>query len=227
MTDPGRFESDDVVVVRHDPRVTWAMAGASVLGGVLIVVAVVSRPRASVGVTLLVCGLLILLGGFFAGLCSLALRLRPREVRGHVVADSSGVYVEGALVTPPGALQGLVVPNVHETPRVVVWGHSGLPIQLVVRDVEEGRVLLRALGLGATRAWTRFEVPAVVAWRPFAYGVAVLGFVVTAFACTRGQRTAVRSSLRSWRSSPSGRRLRQEARIAARTVWSSAPTGSS
>jgi hypothetical protein len=74
----------------------------------------------------------------------------PVPVR--VCADARGLSTDGVLVLPASkVVGGWVQPRPHASPIVHVHGVRGRRLRLAVRDVEQGRALLRALSIDPAR----------------------------------------------------------------------------
>ena len=87
--------------------------------------------------------------------------LRSRDVPGKLVADERGLSFGGALLIPKAEIKsGLVLPRA-DGPPIVRFRRRGLhlPVDIRVPDREEGRAMLRALGLDASQSVATFRLP--------------------------------------------------------------------
>lgn len=155
---PPPFETDRAARVRRNP---WIMAlAASPLW--LALAAIVSAVGFGVLQPLMVLPHLIILGAVFSAL-AWRKNSRPREVPGKLLADDRGVSFAGELLVPRGQIKsGLVLPRAGGPP-VVRFRRRGLhvPVDIRVTDREEGRALLRALGLDAAQSVATFLLPSM------------------------------------------------------------------
>ncbi len=131
---------EDVFVIRRSLRV---------LGGAATVVILGATVAGSVGFVAL--GLWVA----WVGLGALAYGWArspggvPEAV--HVRADATGLSAEGIQTLPASRIVGgWVQPRPHASPVVHVRGLGGRHVRFVVRDVEQGRALLRALAIDAS-----------------------------------------------------------------------------
>lgn len=155
---PPPFETDRAARVRRNP---WIMAlAASPLG--LALAAIVGAIGFGAPQPLVILPHMIILGLVFSAF-AWKKNSRPREVPGKLVADDRGVSFAGELLVPRGEIKsGLVLPRAGGAP-VVRFRRRGLhvPVDLRVADRDEGRALLRALGLDATQSVATFTLPSM------------------------------------------------------------------
>lgn len=79
----------------------------------------------------------------------------PRIERAMVRADAGGVQVGERHLPRADIREGFVLPGLP--PKVLLRRRRGLPVELEVGSTDEGRALLRALGLDVTQTVTRFR----------------------------------------------------------------------
>lgn len=113
---------------------------------------------------------LLLLGGISFALAYRA-NLDPVAEPGAVSADAAGVYRAGACVIPRAEIEaGFVAPGSTPTVRLFRRGVGALPVRIAVRDVEEGRALLRSLGLDASQSVGELRAGSqILEWSPRHY----------------------------------------------------------
>ncbi len=109
-------------------------------------------------------------GSFYFGRIS----RKPSDLSGELRATRNGVYVRGKrLVARREISRAYVWPGtgVGTLVRIERKGLLGGPIDLKVKDVDEGRALLHALGLDATQSATEYSVagPSRGHWRKRLY----------------------------------------------------------
>ncbi len=152
---PPPFETDRGARVRRNP---WIMAlGASPFGAAFA--AIVAAIGFGATPALVVLPHLFILGAVFSVL-AWRKNARPREVPGKIVADERGVSFAGQLLVPRAEIKsGLLLPR-PDGALVVRFRRKGLhlPVDLRVADREEGRALLRALGLDASQSVATFRL---------------------------------------------------------------------
>ena len=95
--------------------------------------------------------------GAFLTLVAYRANWRPRVTPASVRADGEGVTLAGHFVPRAAIRKGLVLPGMP--PRVVLLRGFRPDVEIQVRDVAEGRALLRALGLDASQAVADFRTP--------------------------------------------------------------------
>jgi hypothetical protein len=109
----------------------------------------------------------------------------PVPVR--VRADASGIAIDGTPAWPASRiLGGWVQPRPRATPVVHVRGRRGRQLRFAVRDAEQGRLLLAALGIDASRVSAEYWALARPLGEPRSFAHAggmlalavILGFVV-------------------------------------------------
>jgi hypothetical protein len=109
----------------------------------------------------------------------------PHPVRAR--ADANGLFVDELAALPASrVLGGWVQPRPRAAPMVHIRGAGGRHVRLVVRDVEQGRELLRALGIDASQVTAHFWAMARPLGEPRSFAHAglllavavVIGFVV-------------------------------------------------
>jgi hypothetical protein len=86
----------------------------------------------------------------------------PTEEDAEVMVDAEGVRVNGALEVPRDRIrEAFVVPDSDSPPgaRVRIERRMALPLEIRVRNKNQGRAILRALGLDATQRAMTFTLP--------------------------------------------------------------------
>ncbi|UQA61639.1 hypothetical protein [Polyangium aurulentum] len=104
----------------------------------------------------------------------------PSDEKATVEADAEGVRVNGQLVAPQARIRnGFVVPNAPGKHKVRIERRMALPLELRVSDENEGRAMLRALGLDATQRAMTFMLPsrAISDWK-FSIPSSIAAFVI-------------------------------------------------
>jgi hypothetical protein len=143
------FSSSTVKTVRYDPGLT-ALALLLVFGAVLAVILVGLKPAACIAL-------------FLAAVVAKKLlvdKTWPKEEQASVQADAEGVRVNGELVAPRDRIRyGLVVPDVPMGAMVRIERRMALPLEIRVRDEDQGRQMLMALGLDVTQRSMTFTLP--------------------------------------------------------------------
>jgi hypothetical protein len=173
---------EDAFLLRRSPRALGAAATLRTAGVVVGVVAGV----AAAAVLAWLAGLVAL--GFWVawvGLGAVAYGLVrcpggvPLPVR--VRADPGGLAIDGVTTWPAAQIaSGWLQPRPRAAPVVHVRGATGRQVRLVVRDVEQGRSLLRALGIDASRVAAHYWAMARPLGEPraFAHVGGLLGVTV-------------------------------------------------
>jgi hypothetical protein len=131
---------EDAAVVRRSARVLGAAATVVVLGAALAG----AVGLFAVGLWVAWIGLGALTYGWVRGPGA-----APKAAR--VRADATGLSIDGAIVLPASRIVGGWVEPRYPAPVVHVRGLRGRSLGLVVRDVEQGRALLRALAIDPWR----------------------------------------------------------------------------
>lgn len=115
-----------------------------------------------------------------------------REQEGKVEADERGLSFDGALILPrPSVADGFVEPRADAFPLVHLRRRGLRPAVVIrVRDIEKGRALLRAMGLGGSQQALSHRVsgpsvglPPVLRRFMLAAFLVGLSFFPVAFAC--------------------------------------------
>jgi hypothetical protein len=89
----------------------------------------------------------------------------------RVRADGAGLWIDGVLALPASRiLGGWVQPRPLASPIVHVRAAGGRHVRIVVRDVEQGRALLRTLALDASRVSAHYWAMARPLGEPRAFG---------------------------------------------------------
>jgi hypothetical protein len=131
---------EDVFVIRRSLRVLGAAATVVILGATV---------AGSVGFVAL--GLWVAWVGLGALAYGWARSPGGVPEAAHARADATGLSADGILALPASRIVGgWVQPRPHASPIVHVRGLGGRHVRLVVRDAEQGRALLRALGIDAS-----------------------------------------------------------------------------
>ncbi len=156
---PPAFETDRAARVRRNPWIMGlaALPFAIVLGEILVAI-VFRMPQALV----LVFHMLAL--GTFLTIFAWRKNKFPREVPGKLVANERGLSFGGNLFVPKNAIKsGLLFPRPDGRP-VLRFRRRGLHLSLDIRvtDREEGRSVLRALGLDASQSVVTFSLPSMI-----------------------------------------------------------------
>ncbi len=102
----------------------------------------------------------------------------PKPVR--VGADARGISTDGVLVLPSSkVVGGWVQPRPHASPIVHVRGLGAAHLRFAVRDVEQGRALLRALAIDPARVSAHYWAMARPLGEPRAFAHAGLLLALT------------------------------------------------
>jgi hypothetical protein len=153
---PPRFASNDTALLRRDPRIRRFALIALALGASGVAAGLALHLP---GVAVRFAALLLVA---LAAAAIAALRNRkPQEVEGRVEADERGISFNGEpLLARAAVARAYVVPRGDLLPLVRVE-RSGLrsSLTLRVRDREQGRALLRALGFDGTQRAAVFRLP--------------------------------------------------------------------
>ena len=179
---------DEVMILRRSGLVLAAAAAPLVLGGTL---ATAGQPSA-VGLGLAVGWL-----GLGGVLYTWSRNPAPLEFPARAHADERGLFVDGRrLFAARRIVGGWSQPRAHGPPVVHVRARWGRGVGLVVRDVEHGRSLLRALDVDPTRASAHYWALARPMGEPkaFARAAALIGLVL-AFGMVAGQAAPVALAL--------------------------------
>jgi hypothetical protein len=160
-----RFSSNNIAIVRRD---RWALGFALLLVlGALLCVAIGALP---------IFALLV------AGVVATHLVVNDtwtRDEQARVKADAEGVHVNGELVASRAWIRdGVVVPDFPNGVQVRIRRWGALPLQIRARDTDEGRAILRALGLDVTQRAMTFNLPSRAATDWKWYGPMVLAWVL-------------------------------------------------
>lgn len=151
-----------VVERRNNP---WVV-GATAIGTLAYLAYALLARGPSVGITVYTCALAW--WGVLRG------RPKPRRVATTARASRAGLALGDAPFVPAATLRdGVVVPREGQPTMVRLRRRRALAIELDVPDVDAGRALLGALGLGADQAAVSFRVGAPMTSHP-ALSVAVL-----------------------------------------------------
>jgi hypothetical protein len=121
----------------------------------------------------------------------------PTERPARVRADARGLFVDGKLALAAARVRGgWVQPRLLAPPVVHVSARRARDVEVVVRDIERGRALLRALEVDATHASAQFWTYARPLGEPRAFArAASLGGLVLAFGLVAGQATPLALAL--------------------------------
>jgi hypothetical protein len=174
------FDDDALIVQRSSRRVAVAAIPVA-LGAAL---ACTGQPSAA--------GLGVALGWLGAG-CVLYVWGRSPGSGEHPVrarADARGLFVDGRLVLESRSIEGgWVQPRSRSAPLVHLCARgAGRDLELVVREAEQGRALLRALGVDPTRVSAHYWTLARPLGEPRAFArAATLLALVLAFGIVAGQ----------------------------------------
>ena len=150
-----RFETMRGARVHRNP---WIMAAAALPFGVAFG-AIVAALALGAPETLVFLPHMLGLG---AALTAVAWRKnpRPRHRYGHLAADERGVLFEGRVIVPREDLKnGFVFPRADGA-FIVRFRRRGLhlPVDVQVPSREEGRAMLRALGLDASQSVAKMQI---------------------------------------------------------------------
>jgi hypothetical protein len=180
---------DEVLVLRRRAILTVAAGLPAAFGAVL---AAAAKPSATgLGVALAWLGL-----GFALYVWSRGLGAAERAA--HAYADARGLFLNGALALASEQIRGGWVeprrPGAPPVVRVEAW--RGRSYGLVVRDLEQGRQLLRVLGVDPTRASGHYWTLARPLSEPRAFArAATLVALVLALGVVAGQMAAAALAL--------------------------------
>jgi hypothetical protein len=179
---------DEVLIVRRRALVL-AVSALPALSGVLF--AVLGRPAATglgLAVAWLGLGFALYVWGRGIGASE-----RPARVR----ADATGLFVNGVLALAPAQIRGgWLQPRADGPPVVHVAAFRRRSFALAVRDLEEGRLLLRALGVDPARASAHYFTLARPLGEPRAFArAATLVALVLALGVVAGQVAAAALAL--------------------------------
>jgi hypothetical protein len=179
---------DEVLTVRRR-KLVLAVAALPALSGALF--AVLGRPAGTgLGLALAWLGLGFALYVWTRG-------VGAWERRARVRADGAGLFVDGVLALAPAQIRGGWVEPRPEGPPVVHVQASRLrSCAFVVRDLEAGRLLLRALGVDPARASAHYFTLARPLGEPRAFArAATLVALVLALGVVAGQVAAAALAL--------------------------------
>lgn len=154
LTRPTRFQAHAAVVRRNRFLGPAAIAAAALLPVVIGVGAIAHLPSLFLLTPLLLAASVA--GGVFA------LNENPwtHDVEAEIEVNEEGVLEGGRLLVARDRIRaGFVVPDPPRGPRVRLQRRRKLPVEIRVRDEEEGRALLRALGLDASQRAATFSTP--------------------------------------------------------------------
>lgn len=186
---PGRGLHLDVLVARRRPLVVAASALPALSG---VAIAVLGRASAlGLGVAVAWLGLGLLAYVWTRG-------IGASERAAHVRADATGLFVDGRRALAPEQIRGgWVQPRAGGPPMVHVSGRRrGRSLALSVRDLEEARLLVRALGVDPARASAHYLTLARPLGEPRAFArAATLVALVLAFGVVAGQIAAAALAL--------------------------------
>jgi len=171
---------DDVLIVRRSGLVLAAAAAPAALG---VALACTGQPSA------VALGSAVAWLGAGGLLYAWARNPGALEHPARAHADARGLWLDGALRLEASRITGgWVQPRKHAPPLVHVCARGTSDVELVVRDVERGRALLRALEVDPTRASAHYWVMARPLGEPraFARAATVLALVL-AFGIVAGQ----------------------------------------
>jgi hypothetical protein len=133
------------------------------LGG-LFAVAKLGLPAGKEGASFINVIILGMLGGGAGAWWFTRMSRRPSDLKGELRATRNGVYVRGKrLVARKDIASAYVWPGTGSGSLVRIHRKSflGGTIDLTVKNVEEGRALLHALGLDATQSASEFTIAAL------------------------------------------------------------------
>jgi hypothetical protein len=181
---------DDARVVRRNRLVRAVASAPLALGIALTCAGLTTADGAGLGFAVAWLGL----GGF---LYAWARNPTPSERCARVRADARGLFLDGKLaIGAPRVRAGWVQPRPHGPPIVHVSARRARDVELVVRDIERGRALLRALEVDAAQASAQFWTYARPLGEPRAFArAASLGGLVLAFGLVAGQSTPLALAL--------------------------------
>lgn len=145
---PGaRFESSSAHLVRRNRKLLLGAAAPIFLAAWIALLSIVLANATFLAIALP----LLLLGALSVGL-SYKANLDPVADREPIAADGEGLYRGGQLVVPRSDIvAGFVAPGPPAMVRLF-RGMASVPVRVAVRDVGEGRALLRALGLDTSQS---------------------------------------------------------------------------
>lgn len=135
-------------------------------------------------VILALCGVLGTMISPFIAIWVVVANPRALRVPTALQAAPTGVSLDGRLVAPrPAILGGFVIPDVTpDGERVVVRIERRLrgPVELLVKSADEGRAVLRALGLDASQVVASFRLRSLARadWRRLIGYLTVLALIV-------------------------------------------------
>jgi hypothetical protein len=178
---------DEVLIARRRPLVILASALPALVG---VAFAALSRLAAiGLGVALAWLGLGLLLYVWTRGIGAL-------ERAAHVRADAKGLFVDGRLALSPAQIRGGWVQPRAGPPMVYLSARRGRSLALSVRDLEQARLLLCALGVDPARASAHYLTLARPLGEPRTFVRAVtLVALVLALGVVAGQMAAAALAL--------------------------------
>lgn len=150
------FSSDRTAVVRRNRLYLGLAATPLFLGLLSLILAVV------LGLPQLLAGLPhLLIFGTMLPLFVWAKNPSPRDVPARIAVDEQGISRDGKLIVPRALVRDAFVMPRKDGAFIVRVRRKGVrfPVDLRVSDREEGRALLRALGLDASQAAATFRMP--------------------------------------------------------------------
>lgn len=178
--------AEDAFLLRRSPR---ALGAAATLGTVGVILGVIAGVTVAAALAwwagLVALGFWVAWVGVGAALYGLVRCPGGAPLPVHVRAAAGGVSVDGVDgITTWEAAQiagGWLQPRPRAAPVVHIRGPAGRQVRLVVRDVEQGRCLLRTLGIDASRVAAHYWAMARPLGEPraFAHAGALLGVTIT------------------------------------------------
>jgi hypothetical protein len=179
---------DEVLLLRRRAIVVVAAALPALVGAAF---AALGRPSAvGLGMAIGWLGL-----GFALYVWARGIGAAERVARAR--ADTHGLFLNGVLALAPQEIRGgWVEPRPSGLPVVHVTARAGRSCALAVRDLEQARLLLRALGVDATRASGHYWTLARPLSEPRAFArAATLVALVLALGVVAGQMAAAALAL--------------------------------
>lgn len=159
--DPESFESDDAALLVPSGASVPIVASIAV-GVVLLALGFLRGEPAFARL-----GSILAVGGGVYGARRARDEQGARELHGRVRATAAGVDLpDGTRVERSAIREGFVRPFRGGRAVVQLARGRARPVAVVVRDVEEGRRLLRALGLDVSQTIARFALPSPVVTDP-------------------------------------------------------------